>query len=178
MADKKVHVLRLSHRAQRDKRVTTHIGLVARAFGAEKMIVTGARDKHLDESIGRIVEFWGGPFSIEFCSDSYELIDTYKNNGFLIVHLTMYGLPILEQIDSIRKATQDVLVIVGGEKVPFEIYQAADYNIAVGSQPHSEISALSVFLDRLFGGAELSSEFKDARRKIVPQACGKRLVED
>jgi len=70
-----------------------------------------------------------------------------------------------------------VLVIVGGEKVPFEVYQEMDYNIAVTSQPHSEISALAVFLDRLFAGKELEKGFSGATRAIVPQKCGKKIVE-
>ncbi|MCL2143761.1 MAG: tRNA (cytidine(56)-2'-O)-methyltransferase, partial [Methanomassiliicoccaceae archaeon] len=39
-----------------------------------------------------------------------------------------------------------MLVIVGAEKVPPEVYERSDHNISVGNQPHSEIAALSIFL--------------------------------
>ena len=31
------HVLRMGHRPERDKRITSHVALTSRAFGAEKM---------------------------------------------------------------------------------------------------------------------------------------------
>jgi len=57
------------------------------------------------------------------------------------------------------------------------VYDHADWNVAVTSQPHSEVAALAVFLDRLFEGAELDREWADADREIVPQATGKRVEE-
>ena len=48
-----VNVLRLSHRLVRDDRVTTHVALVARAFGADKIYVVGG-ENHLKESIDRV----------------------------------------------------------------------------------------------------------------------------
>jgi len=171
-----VHILRLSHRAERDKRVTTHLGLVARAFGASKMMVTGLKDEHLADSIRRVAESWGGPFEVEFVGGWKSVIDRYKKLGYTTVHLTMYGLPVQEEAPKVSKSKK-VLVIVGGEKVPFEVYQEMDYNIAVTSQPHSEISALAVFLDRLFAGKELEKGFSGATRAIVPQKCGKKIVE-
>jgi len=168
-------VLRLSHRAERDKRVTTHLGLVARAFGAEKMLITGLKDEHLANSIQRAVDSWGGPFDVEFAQDWKQVVGEYKKKDFVVTHLTMYGLPVQTQIEKIRK-NKKILIIVGGEKVPFEVYQAADYNIAVTSQPHSEISALAVFLDRLFAGKELEKEFKGAKKEILPQQCGKKVL--
>ncbi len=171
-----VHILRLSHRAARDKRVTTHLGLVARAFGARKMLVTGAKDEHLADSIQRVVDSWGGPFEVEFVSGWMKLFEDYKCKGFTIAHLTMYGLPVQDNIREIRKS-QKILVVLGGEKVPSEVYQQADYNIAVTSQPHSEISALAVFLDRVFEGKELEKKFENAKREVIPQARSKQVLK-
>ncbi len=172
-----VVVLRLSHRAERDKRVTTHLGLVARAFGASKLISTGLKDGHLVDSINRVVESWGGPFEIEFAPGWKPVVSKYRKAGYIIVHLTMYGLPVQDKIAEIAKGKSGrILIIVGGEKVPFEVYQEADYNIAVTSQPHSEISALAVLLDRLFAGKGLSKKFKGARQEITPQECGKKVT--
>jgi tRNA (cytidine56-2'-O)-methyltransferase len=62
-------------------------------------------------------------------------------------------------------------------KVPGEVYDIADWNVAMTSQPHSEVSALAVFLHELFGGRELGAVFSDARLRIVPQTRGKSVEE-
>ena len=169
-----VHILRLAHRAARDKRVTTHLGLVARAFGAEKMLVTGLKDEHLADSIQRVVDNWGGPFEVEFTKSWRSVLKKYKENGFAIAHLTMYGLPVQKVMPKIR-TNKDLLIIVGGEKVPWEVYEQTDFNVAVTNQPHSEISALSVFLDRFFDGKEFEKNFSDAKKLIVPNKKGKSI---
>lgn len=92
------------------------------------------------------------------------------------VHLTMYGEPLNDKIGILRKE-KDLLVIVGAEKVPSEVYRTADFNISVSGQPHSEVAALAVFLDSLFEGKELEKQFKNAKLKIIPQAHGKRIEE-
>ena len=51
----------------------------------------------------------------------------------------------------------------------------ADWNVAVGNQPHSEVAALAVFLDRLFHGEELAREFEGGL-KIVPSPRGKEVL--
>jgi len=87
------------------------------------------------------------------------------------VHLTMYGLPLKEVITKIPKG--DVLIIVGSEKVPGDVYQMADLNIAVGSQPHSEAGALAVFLERFTGGAWEDKVFEGGQMEVIPTAHGK-----
>ena len=37
----RVTVLRLGHRRERDKRITSHLGLTARAFGADQIVLSG-----------------------------------------------------------------------------------------------------------------------------------------
>ncbi len=77
-----------------------------------------------------------------------------------------------------KKAGPDgkVLIVVGGEKVPFEVYESSDFNVAVTSQPHSEISALAVFLDRLQNGLEFDKDFPDAKIAIKPCQQGKDIL--
>jgi tRNA (cytidine56-2'-O)-methyltransferase len=89
----------------------------------------------------------------------------------------MYGLNLPDIIDDIKAAQGKVLVIVGAEKVPGEIYGLADYNVAVTAQPHSEISSLALFLDRLFSGQEFSHEYPGAHIRIVPSRAGKQTEE-
>jgi tRNA (cytidine56-2'-O)-methyltransferase len=91
----------------------------------------------------------------------------------------MYGLPIDKIINDVDGKCQEVLVIVGAEKVERIFYEISDYNIAIGNQPHSEVSALAIFLDRLWKGVELELCFHDAKYYIIPTAKNKvvRKVE-
>ncbi|HIQ55257.1 MAG TPA: tRNA (cytidine(56)-2'-O)-methyltransferase, partial [Pyrodictium sp.] len=68
------------------------------------------------------------------------------------------------------------LIVVGAEKVPPFFYEIADYNVAIGNQPHSEVAALAIFLDRLYEGKELHVHFEDAKLKIIPSRKGKHVV--
>ncbi|MBU0898813.1 MAG: tRNA (cytidine(56)-2'-O)-methyltransferase, partial [Nanoarchaeota archaeon] len=71
---------------------------------------------------------------------------------------------------------KNLLILVGGEKVPGEVYQMADLNIAVTNQPHSEIAALALFLDMYFSGKELDKKFTKAKLRIIPQEKGKKIL--
>jgi len=165
-------VLRLGHRIERDKRLSTHCGLVARAFGAQKLVYTGQKDSGLEESINSVTRGWGGPFQIEHSESARKLIKDWKGKS---IHLTVYGIPVQEKIRAIRKV-RNLLVIVGGEKVPPEVYQDCDWNVSVTGQPHSEVAALAVFLHEYFGGNELGKRFQKAQKRVVPQERGKRIV--
>ncbi|AMQ18318.1 tRNA (cytidine(56)-2'-O)-methyltransferase [Thermococcus peptonophilus] len=174
-----IAVLRLGHRPERDKRITTHVALTARAFGADKIIIAAEEDEHVKESVEDVVNRWGGPFEIEFNPSWKKILREWKDRG-IIVHLTMYGVHIDKAIPIIKdelKSGKDLLVVVGAEKVPREVYEIADYNVAVGNQPHSEVAALAVFLDRLLDGAGLRKEFQNAKLKIVPQERGKKVLQ-
>ncbi len=169
-------VLRLGHRPMRDKRVTTHLFLAARALGAEGAIYSGVRDRSVEESISEVCRDWGGNFKVEYTENWKRTIREWKKGRGKVVHLTMYGLPIQDVISEIRADPSEKLVVVGGAKVPPEVYHLADWNVAVTSQPHSEVSALSIFLHELFQGRELYREFEGARMRIVPQERGKKVI--
>jgi tRNA (cytidine56-2'-O)-methyltransferase len=169
----KVTVLRLGHRLGRDARLSTHVGLVARAFEASGIIYSGDRDQNLMNSLKETVKRWGGDFSVEYQKNWKRVIENFKG---IKIHLTMYGIPFQEKIKEIRKK-RNLLLIVGSEKVPGEIYNLVDYNISVTNQPHSEVAALAVFLDHLFQGKELKKKFKGGL-KIIPQERGKKVLKD
>jgi len=171
----KIVVLRMGHRPQRDKRVTTHVALVARAFGADGIIVASVRDRGVEQSVQKVVELWGGPFFIRSGQPWRKVIEDWRSSGGLVVHLTMYGLPIDEVLPSLRNRNRDLLVVVGAEKMPGEIFDLADFNVAIGHQPHSEVSALAVLLDRVFIGDEIKKEFKKWRLRIIPKNKGKKV---
>lgn len=172
-------VLRFGHRPTRDKRVSTHTALVARAFGADGIYFSDTLDKELKANIEGVVERFGGPFFIEMGEPWRDVIKEWQLEGGEIIHLTMYGLPLPDVFEKIKLSSKKKLVVVGSEKVPGEIFQISDYNVAVTNQPHSEIAALCIFLDRFFDGnaVEGSKQFKDAKLKIIPTARGKRVIE-
>jgi tRNA (cytidine56-2'-O)-methyltransferase len=88
----------------------------------------------------------------------------------------MYGSLINEKIKEIKELNRKILVIIGAEKVPKEVYLIADYNVAIGSQPHSEIAALAIFLDRIFEGNQFNKSFLDEKMKIIPSNKGKNVI--
>lgn len=170
-------VVRVGHRPGRDDRITTHVGLTARALGADRFVLAGEHGGPV-ERIDDVTERFGGPFSTEQTPSARGLLRDWPGQ---IVHLTMYGLPIQEHIEEIRPSIEPgsngLAVVVGAEKVPFELYELADWNVAVTNQPHSEVASLAVFLDRVTAGAALEREPSDGTHRVVPQACGKRVVE-
>lgn len=173
----KLVVLRIGHRPQRDKRLTTHVGLVARAFGADGIIISNTKDKNVEQSVQKVVEKWGGPFFIRSGEPWRKAIEDWKKMEGHVIHLTMYGIPVQEKIEEIKKSESDKLVVVGAEKVPREIFDLADYNISVTQQPHSEAAALAVFLHMFFNGDELNKKFSNAKFAIVPCEKGKMVVK-
>jgi tRNA (cytidine56-2'-O)-methyltransferase len=172
-----VSVLRIGHRLVRDDRITTHAALVSRAFGANSIYMTEV-DESIKGTIRKVGSIWGGEssFTIEIVQDWRKVVHCWKKNSGKVTHLTMYGINIDDTIDEIWKEKK-VLVIIGAQKVPREVYTLADYNVAVGNQPHSEIGALSVFLDRIFRGKELKKNFRGGRLRIIPNNGGKYVKE-
>ena len=97
-----------------------------------------------------------------------------KNWDGTIVHLTMYGKELEKSINKIDK-DKDLLVIVGAEKVPPQIYEIADFNISVGNQPHSEVAALAIFLDRYTKCMWQKKRF-NGKIEILPSDKGKKVI--
>ena len=175
----RVVVLRWGHRIPRDRRVTTHVALTARAFGAEGMILADVHDRTVEESVRRVVELWGGPFSFEAGTPWRKAVEEWRRKGGIVVHLTAYGQPLTRSLaNHIKGLGKPILVLVGSQKVPREFFseKVSDFNVAVGSQPHSEVSSLAIFLDRILGEKWLEKEFENAKLKIVPQERGKKVL--
>ena len=168
-----IEVLRIGQRLVRDDRVTTHVALVARAFGASKIYMNEVNPE-IKDTLEKINKTWGGDFEISFIDNWKEVIKKKKDSA-KIVHLTMYGENV-NDVESNLKNEQDLLIVVGAEKVPMEIYDLADCNVAIGGQPHSEISALAVLLDRILKGKQLHVPFDNAQRRIIPTKQGKNVV--
>ena len=170
----KIEVLRIGQRLVRDDRVTTHVALVSRAFGASKILMYDA-NPDIKGTISKVNRMWGSDFEVEIIENWKEVIRLKKKDSFKIVHLTMYGESINTAQPDLRKENK-ILIVVGAEKVPREVYDIADYNVAVGNQPHSEISALAILLDRLLRGQQLQKQYFNAEREIIPTKKGKRVM--
>ena len=169
-----IEVVRIGQRIVRDDRVTTHVALVARAFGASRIFMTEVNPE-IRDTIEKINMTWGGNFTIEFIDGWRPIVKKKKEDDFKIVHLTMYG----ENINDAQKELaneENVLIVVGAEKVPREIYELADYNVGIGNQPHSEISALAILLDRIQRGEQFKTNFVGGTRKIIPAKKGKNVI--
>lgn len=166
-----IWILRIGHRPQRDKRVTTHVALSSRALGASGIFVD-TKDSVLETNIGSVADRFGGDFKIETGVQWKRILRDFDGE---VVHLTMYGQRIDEAMPKISKE-KDLLIVVGAEKVPPEVYQAADHNISVGNQPHSEIAALAIFLYSFTDGKNLYSD-RDGQMTVIPNERGKTVVE-
>ena len=168
-----IEVLRIGQRVIRDDRVTTHAALVARAIGASKIYMNEV-DPEIENTIKKMNKTWGGKFEVEFFEDWKKVLKS-KINEYRIVHLTMYGEKIDDVAKEIRK-NQNILIVVGAEKVPRAIYEKADFNISISNQPHSEISALAIVLDRLHKGKQFDMKFENSVRRIIPTKKGKKVI--
>ena len=165
-----IWIMRIGHRPERDKRVTTHVALSSRALGA-KGIYVDTYDEVLEGNIRSVVERFGGDYTIKTGVSWKEAVKDFKGK---VVHLTMYGQAVTDALPKIPR-DEDIMIIVGAEKVPAEVYQRADFNVSVGNQPHSEIAALAIFLDRFAEDKALYSD-RHGKLTVVPNERGKTVV--
>ena len=170
----KIEVLRIGQRLVRDDRVTTHVALVSRAFGASKILMQEVNPE-IKKTVSDVNRMWGSNFEVEII-DNWKKVLKSKKSSFKIVHLTMYGENIDSVVNKLRRE-EEILIVVGAEKVPREVYDLADYNVAVGSQPHSEISALAILLDRVLQGTQFLKKHENAQKEIVPTKRGKKVLD-
>jgi len=173
--ERSITVLRLGQRYVRDDRTLTHLCLVSRALGAEAIYLEDV-EKDIPATVKEVNDAWGGKFEVVTGKPARKVIAEAKTDGRKVVHLTMYGLPLQDEVRELREAKK-ILVVVGGPKVPGYVYHSADYNVAVTSQPHSEIAALAILLHEVQSGEELKRNFGKSKLRIIPSARGKRVVE-
>ena len=172
-----VFVLRVGHHTGRDERASTHLCLAARALGANGIYYSGQKDEGIEESMRKVVERWGGDFFVKYVKEWKGFLKKWKEEtGGKVVHLTMYGEEIGGALERIRRFPL-VLAVVGGAKMPPEAFSLAEVNVSVGSQPHSEIAALAVFLDRYFEGEWERKGFVGARLRVKPNKNGKSFID-
>jgi len=171
----RVDVLRLGYRRGRDPRITTHLALVARALGSDGFLLAGDDDQEMFDNLNSVSERFGGELETEHVSGLGHL-KKHVENGGVAVHLTMYGEPFRQAIPKIRR-DRPLIIVVGGAKVPGDVYKICQHNVAVGNQPHSEVAALALFMDAWFGESGSERSFKDARL-VIEGVNGGKLVHD
>jgi len=203
-----VTIFRIGHRIFRDKRITTHLALVSRAFGASGMIIAGDKDEKIIKTVKKVVTEWGGDFTVEFVpfEEWKPFFEEWIEKQNKIIHLTMYGenLPVFKQnkeFINLRSSPEllknllvvvggkkvpskvfhyanwnllkNLLVVVGGKKVPSKVFHYANWNIAISNQPHSEVGSLAIFLSHLIPNS-LEISFPNSSRQILPSIEGKK----
>ncbi len=171
-----IYILKLDHRPFRDKRITTHCALVSRAFGANRFYYSGIEDDHFEKSVIEINKQWGGKFKTIYTTEPQEIVTNFKG---IKIHLTMYGIKIINKINEIIKEHKkqiNLLIIVGGPKVENFYYENANYNLSVTNQPHSEVAALAIILNYLNPDALFTDSFKNTKIKIDPCNKGKKVI--
>lgn len=155
--------------------------LTARAFGCSGIVVSEVNDFDILETMTKIVRDWGGPLTVEMGVSWRKVISDWRKKGGISVHLTAYGENIQEGnvLSRIKSTKKDILVLVGSQKVPSEFMRSevSDYNVSIGNQPHSEVGALAVFLDRLYQGRELQTQFYEPKLKVVPNPRRKEVMK-
>ena len=164
------NVLRIGHRPERDKRITTHVALTSRAFGASKIYISKP-DSRVISTIEDVVSKFGGDFEIEPISNPKALVKNWEGK---VIHLTMFGLPFFDFETEIKEEKTPLLFVVGAEKVPPWVFEYADYNLSIGNQPHSEVSALAISLSRI-NENYLSKDF-DGPLKVIPTSNHREMV--
>src|SRR5437870_9652497 len=171
----RIFILRIGHRVFRDSRVTTHVCLTARALGADGVLIADQEDKVVETTIRDVTNRFGGPFDVESGKPWKQAVREWRANGGRIVHLTAYGLPLPKMLPEIQDIDKDLLVVVGSEKMPGEIFKLADWNVSITNQPMSEVAALAIVLDWFKQQQEFEHEFSKAQVQIVASRSGKVL---
>jgi tRNA (cytidine56-2'-O)-methyltransferase len=180
MAPPHFQVLRLGYRKGRDPRITTHLALVSRALGATRFLLAGDEDEDLFANVASVNERFGGEMQCEHVGGGLGWLKRFSQEDAgdglpgVVVHLTMYGEPYRQVIPQIRR-DRPVTVVVGGAKVPGDVFEHAHYNVAVGNQPHSEVAALALFMEAWYGEGGTERHFPNARLVIEPSARGKSV---
>ena len=82
--------------------------MTARAFGCQKVFLSKA-DSRVSKTVSAVVEKFGGDFSVENVTS----IETFvKKWPGVVVHLTMFGLPIDDFVEEFKIVDSDILFVV------------------------------------------------------------------
>ena len=100
--------------------------------------MTGVSNGSINDTVSSVSKRWGGRFKVEIIQDWKSLAKLGKRKVAKWLTLQCMASILMISLKGCAKKTS-LLVIIGAEKVPQEAHDLADYNIAIGNQPHSEI---------------------------------------
>lgn len=146
-------------------------------MGADGVVIADREDKVVESTIRDVTERFGGPFSVRSGVSWRKAVRDWKSIGGKIVHLTAYGVPLPRVLPDIQGMTYDMMVVVGSEKMPGEMFRLADWNVSVTNQPMSEVAALAIFLDWYRNHSFLDHEFSEAQVRIIPSEHEKKIEQ-
>src|SRR3989442_8306817 len=109
-----IAVLRLGHRPARDKRVTTHVALTARAFGADAVFIS-TRDTGLERGLRSVTARFGGPFEVR---TGVPWRGTLRGLDGPVLHLPMYGGPPEDLLPPSPRSANPLLLLLAGKGPP------------------------------------------------------------
>ena len=93
-------------------------------------MLAGDEDKEMFENLESVSERFGGSLETSHVKGMSHL-KKHVQDGGVAVHLTMYGEPFRKAIPKIRR-DRPVVIVVGGAKVPGDVYKICQHNVAVG----------------------------------------------
>lgn len=139
------------------------------------MIIADRRDKMVEATVQDVTKRFGGHFDVQGGVPWRQAIRDWKKAGDRVVHLTAYGLPLPKMITEIQESANDLMVIIGSEKMPGKVFKLADWNVSVTNQPMSEVAALAIFLDWYKQHDEFDRAFPGAEVRIIPSQDRRRI---
>ena len=173
-------MLRWGHRPQRDVRLTTHVALTARALCASGFILSDTLDAHIQETVNKITQNWGGNFYFEMGTSWKKVVREWKTKGGVVVHLTAYGenIQTSDILDRIKKTNKDLLVNCWKPKSSWRVLFKRSIRFQhINRKPTAfrmfrigDISWIGYFK-----GKELAKPFEKAKIEIVPKERGKEI---
>lgn len=129
------------------------------------------------ENVRDTADRWGGNFEIEYAKNYMgTFINKWKDNGGKVVHLTMYGSQAHEIVGEVQKSCADILIVVGGAKVPGRVYKSADWNVSVTTQPALKFHLLLFSSICLWTVKNLIWSLKILYLKLFQQRMVKMLI--
>jgi tRNA (cytidine56-2'-O)-methyltransferase len=99
-----IAILRLGHRLVRDYRHNS-CGLGSKSFGCSKLYMTDIDDS-IKSTLVDVNNRWGYNkfnFEIELVTNWKNILKRWKENGGIVLHLTMYGINIDDVIPAIKR---------------------------------------------------------------------------
>jgi len=155
--------------------MTTHVGLTARALGADRVIFPDNAGQSA-ETVRDITDRFGGPFAVELRDDQKAIVRNFEG---VVVHLTMYGERVKTWRETFasrskgrrppdrRRRREGAVGAVRARR----LQRGRDEPAALRGRRARRVPRPAV------RGTELDREWEDADRRVMPEATGKTVID-